>query len=96
MEEFRPFLADRLVLTLINLRQLDARRFRTFESGAVYLDDDGRKELLVSYQKRKQEEIVHPFLGEKTTVGLLPHLQALLFSRYLRGDLDGYPAFFWK
>jgi len=96
MEEFRPFLADRLVLTLINLRQLDARKFRTIESGAVLLDDDGRKEVLVSYQKRKQEEIVHPFLGEKTTVGLLPHLQALLFARYLRGDLDGYPAFFWK
>jgi len=96
MEELRPFFADRLVLSLINLRQLDAKRFRFAESGAVLLDDDGRKEVLVAYQKRKQEEIVHPFLGEKTTIGLIPHLQALLFSRYLRGDLDGYPPFLWK
>ncbi len=96
MEEFRPFLADRLALSLVNLRQLDAKRFRVTETGAVLLDDDGRKEVLVAYQKRKQEEIVHPFLGERTTVGLLPHLQALLFSRFLRGDLDGYPPFIWK
>lgn len=96
MEEFRPFLGDRLVLSLINLRQLDARRFRVVETGAVLLDDEGRKEVLVAYQKRKQEEIVHPFLGEKTTVGLLPHLQAVLLARYLRGDLDGYPPFLWR
>lgn len=96
MEEFRPFIADRVALSLINLRQVGARHFRQMESGAVLLDDDGRKEVLVAYQKRKQEEIVHPFLGEKTTVGLLPQLQALLLARYMRGDLDGYPPFVSK
>lgn len=96
MEEFRPFFADRLVLSLINLRQLDADRFRLSESGAVLLDDEGRKTVLTAYQKRKQEELEHPFLAERTTVGLLPHLQALLFARYLRGDLDAYPPFFWR
>lgn len=96
MEEFRPFFADRLVLSLINLRQIAPNRFRISESGAVLLDEEGRKEVLVAYQKRKQEEIVHPFLGDKTTIGLLPHLQALLLARYLRGDLDGYPPFVWR
>lgn len=96
MEELRPFFADRIVLSLVNLRQIDAGCFRYTESGAVLLDEEGRKAVLVAYQKRKQEEIVHPFLGEKTTVGLIPHLQALLLARYLRGDLDGYPPFLWK
>ena len=96
MEEFRPWLADRLVLSLINLRQVSATDFRRSESGAVQMTDEARKTVLVAYQKRKQEELVHPFLGERTSVGLLPHLQALLLARYLRGDLDGYPPFAWK
>lgn len=96
MEEFRAFLADRLALSLVNLRQVDGGCFRVTESGAVLLDEEGRKQVLVAYQKRKQEEIIHPFLEERTTVGLLPHLQALLLARHLRGDLDAYPAFFWK
>ncbi len=96
MEEFRPFLADRLALSLINLRQVNARGFNKAESGAVLMDDDTRKAVLVAYQERKQEEIVHPFLDEKVTIGLLFHVQALLFARHLRGDLDGYPPFIWK
>ena len=96
MEEFRPFIADRLALSLVNLRQVQAKGFRKSEAGGVLMDDTTRKEVLIAYQKRKQEEIVHPFLGDKTTVALLMHLQALLFSRYLRNDLDGYPPFVWK
>jgi CRISPR-associated protein Cas1 len=96
MEEFRPFLADRLVLSLVNRQQVQGRGFERAESGAVRMDDATRKEVLVAYQKRKQEEIQHPFLGEKVAVGLLVHLQAMLMARYLRGDLDGYPPFLWK
>lgn len=96
MEEFRPFLADRLALSLINLQQVKGRNFRKSETGAVMMDDKMRKEVLVSYQKRKQEEIQHPFLGEKVAIGLLPHCQAMLLARYLRGDLDGYPPFISK
>jgi CRISPR-associated protein Cas1 len=96
MEEFRPFLGDRLVLSLINLGQVQKGGFKTLENGAVMMDDGTRKTVLVSYQKRKQDEIVHPFLEEKVTIGLLPHLQALLLARHLRGDLDGYPPFLWK
>lgn len=96
MEEFRAFLADRLVVSLINLRQVTGHHFVTLESGAVLLNEEGRREVLSTYQKRKQDEIQHPFLGERTTVGLLPHLQALLLSRFLRGDLDGYPPFLWR
>jgi CRISPR-associated protein Cas1 len=96
MEELRPWFADRLVLSLINLRQLSPEHFQETESGAVLLSEDGRKTVLTSYQKRKQEELVHPFLEERTTIGLLPHLQGLLLARYLRGDLDGYPPFVWK
>jgi CRISPR-associated protein Cas1 len=96
MEEFRAFFADRLVLSLINLRQLDAGGFVQRESGAVEMTEEGRKTVLVSYQKRKQEELVHPFLGEKAPLGTCFHLQALLLSRHLRGDLDAYPPFLWK
>ncbi len=96
MEDLRTFLADRLALSLINLQQVRAAGFSQEESGGVVMDKDTRKTVLVAYQKRKQEEIVHPFLGEKTTVGLIPWLQACLLARHLRGDLDGYPPFFWK
>jgi len=96
MEEFRAVLADRLALSLINLQQIRGAGFTRGETGGVVMDDAARKTVLVAYQKRKQEEIVHPFLGEKTTIGLLPHLQAALLARHLRADLDGYPPFFWK
>ena len=96
MEEFRPYLADRLVLSLVNRRQVDGRGFERTEAGGVRMDDRTRRSLLVAYQKRKQEEVVHPFLGERTTVGLLVHLQARLLARHLRGDLDAYPPFIWK
>lgn len=91
MEELRPWLADRLALTLVNRRQVNASDFETTETGGVWLTEAGRKTVLVAYQKRKDDEIVHPFLEEATTVGLVPHLQALLLARHLRGDLDGYP-----
>jgi CRISPR-associated protein Cas1 len=96
MEEFRPFIGDRLVLSLINLQQVQDKGFKKMDSGAVLMNDDTRKTVLVAYQERKQEEISHPFLGEKVSVGTLFHLQALLMARYLRGDLDGYPTFIWK
>jgi len=96
MEEFRPFIADRLTLSLINLSQVQKKGFKKSESGAVLMDDETRKTVLVAYQKRKQDEIMHPFIEEKVTIGLLFHTQALLLARYLRGDLDGYPPFIWK
>jgi CRISP-associated protein Cas1 len=96
MEELRPVLADRLALSLINRRQVQEEGFQTVEAGGVVMNDATRKEVLVAWQKRKQEEIQHPFLDEKISFGLVPHVQALLLARYLRGDLDAYPAFFWR
>ena len=96
MEEFRPFFADRLVLSLINLRQVQHKGFKKTEAGSVVMNDETRKVLLVAYQERKQEEILHPFLEEKVSIGILFHVQALLLTRCLRGDLDGYPPFIWK
>lgn len=96
MEEFRPVLADRLALSLVNRRQLTANDFTVEAGGAVVLKDDARKAVLVAWQERKKEELRHPFLGEKVTLGLVPHLQAQLLARHLRGDLDGYPPFVWK
>jgi CRISP-associated protein Cas1 len=96
MEEFRPFIADRLTLSLINMNQIKGKGFQMMESGAVLMDDDTRKSVLVAYQTRKQDEITHPYIGEKVSIGILFHIQALLLARYLRGDLDGYPAFIWK
>lgn len=96
MEEFRSILADRFVLTLINTRQVNGRGFIKKENGAVLMDDDTRKTILTAWQKRKQEEITHPMLGEKMEWGLVPYSQALLLARYLRGDLNAYPSFLWK
>lgn len=96
MEELRAPVADRLALTLINRQQVRPEGFTTGESGGVVMDDETRKAVLVAYQERKQAEIRHPFLGEKTTLGLLFHLQALLLARHLRGDLDAYPAYVVK
>lgn len=96
MEEFRAFVADRLALSLINLGQIKKDDFEILETGAVKLTDDARKTLLVAYQKRKQDEIMHPFLNERIPMGLVFHVQAMLMSRWLRGDLDGYPPFVWK
>jgi CRISPR-associated protein Cas1 len=96
MEEMRPVLADRLALSLVNRRQLVAKDFIVEEGGAVMLTDTARKALLVAYQERKKDELTHPFLGEKVTLGLVPHIQAQLLARHLRGDIDGYPAFIWK
>lgn len=96
MEEFRPFFADRLALSLINMNQVRANGFNKMESGAVLMDDETRKAVLVAYQKRKQDEIMHPFLKEKIKIGMLFYMQALLLARCLRGDLDGYPVFIWK
>lgn len=96
MEEFRPFFADRLVLSLINRRQLTSKDFQTLDNGATRLTDDGRKVVLVAYQERKRDEIQHSFLDEKITVGLLWFVQAQLLARHLRGDLDAYPPFIWK
>ncbi|WP_289019950.1 type I-C CRISPR-associated endonuclease Cas1c [Desulfobacter postgatei] len=96
MEEFRPFLADRLVLSMINRGQVRPEGFTIKESGAVHMDEDTRKTVLTTYQKRKQESLVHPFLNEKIQIGTLFFIQALLMARFIRGDLDGYPPFIWK
>jgi len=96
MEELRPMIADRLALSLVNRRQVQGSGFQRSETGAVAMDDATRKEVLVAYQKRKQEEILHPFLQERVAFGLVPHTQAMVLARFIRGDLDGYPSFFWK
>jgi len=96
MEELRPYLADRLVLTLINRKQINNRGFSQQSGLGVHMTDETRKELISSWQKRKSDTIFHAFLQENIPVGLLPHVQALLLARYIRGDLDAYPPFLMK
>lgn len=96
MEEFRPVIADRLVLSLINRRQVDPKGFTQAENGAVVMDNATRKTVLVEYQSRKQDEVEHSYIEEKIPVGLLFFVQANLLARHIRGDIDGYPPFFWR
>ncbi|OZG64007.1 type I-C CRISPR-associated endonuclease Cas1c [Bifidobacterium eulemuris] len=96
VEEFRPVLADRFALTLVNTGVVQSKDFEQRENGGVFLTDSGRKAVLSSWQKRKMELITHPFLQERISWGLVPYVQALLLARLLRGDLDAYPPFFWK
>lgn len=96
MEELRPLLGDRFCLTLVNSRIIRPEHFEPQESGAVFLNDAGRKAVLAAWQEKKRDTLTHPFLGEKVPWGLVPYLQALLLARHLRGDLDAYPPFLWK
>lgn len=96
VEEFRALMCDRFVLMLINKRMISTKDFEQREDGAVLLNDNGRKLFITAWQNRKNDEIKHPFLGEKVEWGLLPYVQALLLARYIRGDLDCYPPFMWK
>lgn len=96
MEEFRGLFCDRLVLTMVNTRIISAKDFDCKENGAIFLNDTGRKAVIGAWQARKQEIILHPYLNEKIPWGLVPHIQAVLLVRHLRGDLDAYPPFFWK
>ncbi len=96
MEEFRAYLADRLILSLINKKQVKKSDFSTFEGGSVDMQERAKKIIITAWQKRKQEEITHPFLKEKVHIGMLPHIQAMLFSRFIRGDIKQYPPFYMK
>jgi CRISP-associated protein Cas1 len=96
MEELRPIMADRFVLTMINKKMVEAKGFTVKENGAVLMDDDSRKYFLKCWQDHKTNLIEHPYLGEKVEWGLIPYTQALLLARYIRGDLDEYPPFLWK
>ncbi len=96
MEELRPALADRLTLALINRQQVKPAGFQRGQTGGVEMDETTRRTVIQAWQKRKDTTLMHPFLQEKTTIGLLPHVQARLLARHLRGDLEQYPPFFWK
>lgn len=96
MEELRPCMADRFVLTLVNNRIVKPEDFLIQDSGAVLLTEDGRKKFLKAWQERKRDTLTHPFLDEKLSWGMIPYIQALLLARCLRGDLESYPPFLWK
>lgn len=96
LEEFRAPFVDRFVLTMINKRIVSANSFYTKENGAVMFSDDARKEFLTQWQKKKHDEIIHPYIKEKTEWGMVPFLQAMLLAKYIRGDIDDYPPFLWK
>ena len=96
VEELRAVMADRFVLSLINRKMVTGKNFSRQENGAILMDDELRKRVLMEWQNRKKEMITHPYLQEKVEWGMVPYVQALLLARYLRGDLDGYPVFLWK
>ena len=96
VEEFRAVMCDRFVLMLINKRLVDDTDFDKREDGAVFLSENGRRKFLAAWQQRKNDELKHPFLGEKVQWGMLPYIQALLLARFIRGDMDAYPPFMWK
>ncbi len=96
MEELRPVLADRFVLSLINKKEVQEDDFWHKESGAVVMQEDAIKTVLKAWQRKKNDKIEHPFMREKIPWGLVPFAQAQLLARFLRGDLEEYPPFFWK
>lgn len=93
IEEMRAYLGDRFVLSLINRRQLSSKDFLYQGEKGVVMTDNGMKTFLTAWQKRKRDEVLHPYLKEKINVGLLPYVQAMLMARFMRGDIDDYPVF---
>lgn len=93
MEELRAYMVDRLAITLINRKQIDSRGFEKKENESVLLNEKGRNIVIEAWQKKKQEEIMHPYIEEKISIGLLPYVQAQLLARYIRGDINEYPPF---
>ena len=96
LEEFRAFFADRLILSLINRKQVSIQQFEKTASGAVIMNETARKTLLSEYQKRKEDVITHPYVNKKMHIAILFQVQAQLLARYIRGDIDGYPVYLWK
>ncbi len=96
MEELRAYLGDRLVLSMINRKQITKRDFIRQSDESFAMTDNSRKELITTWQKRKKEMIEHPYLKEKIPIGLLPYVQTMLLSRFLRDDLDDYPVFLMR
>lgn len=96
MEELRGVMADRFVLKMINKKIIQTSDFVQKENGAVLLTEDGRRKFIKAWQERKQENLTHPYLNEKINWGLVPHAQAMLLARHIRGDLEEYPPFLWK
>jgi CRISPR-associated protein Cas1 len=90
VEEFRSVFLDRLCLSLINRKQVQAGDFEVREGGSVFLNETGRKKVLVAYQSRKQDEVRHENLKDKVPIGLLPHVQARMMARLFRGELRRY------
>lgn len=96
IEELRPVLADRFVLSMVNKKIVNGKDFEKKENGSVLMKDEARKKILSEWQNKKKEVITHPYLKEKVEWGMVPYVQAVLLARYLRGDLDAYPPFLWK
>ena len=96
MEELRAYLGDRLVLSLINRRQITIKNFIKQGDEGIIMTDSGRKTILSAWQNRKKEQIAHPYLNEKVSIGLLPYIQSMLLARFIRKDIDDYPVFLIK
>lgn len=96
MEEFRAYLGDRFVISLINKRQITPNDFLSQGDNGIVMTDQGKKQFITAWQSRKKETIIHPYLNEKVEIGLLPHVQAMLMARYIREDIDDYPVFLVK
>jgi CRISPR-associated protein Cas1 len=96
MEEMRAYMGDRFVLSLINKRQIAANDFLNQGEKGIVMTEKGRKTFLTAWQNRKKETIIHPYLNEKVSIGLLPYVQAMLLARYVRNDIDDYPVFLFK
>ncbi len=96
MEELRAYLGDRLVLSLVNRKQITVKDFIKQGDEGIIMTDSGRKTIISAWQSRKKEQITHPYLNEKVCIGLLPYIQAMLLARFIRKDLDDYPVFLIK
>lgn len=96
MEELRAYLGDRLVLSLINRKQITIKDFVKQGDEGIVMTDSGRKIILSAWQSKKKEQITHPYLNEKVSIGLLPYVQAMLLARFIRKDIDDYPVFLIK
>ena len=92
MEPFRPIVAESVVLQVINNGEVKPPDFKAAD-GSVALTAAGRRKFIAAFERRLDQEVVHPLFGYRVSYRRLMEMQARLFGRFLLGEIAAYPNF---
>jgi CRISPR-associated protein Cas1 len=92
MEEFRPVIADSVVLSLINNESLSPDDFITWRD-SCQLTESGRKSFFAAYEQRKSTVVTHPVYGYRMSYSRMLEVQARMLAAFVRGGIPSYTGF---